>query len=168
MAVSKAKIGDVYVCKVGDESRYFQYVCDDSSQLGSQVVAVFRRKFSEGEEVNFENITSLEIEFFAHVFIAFGLKMKSWSKVTNVPAIGFGEVLFRSTNDYGKPEVAESDDWWIWTVNGPKKHVGSLVDELRKSFIGVVMAPPNIVARLTTGKYSYVYPSPAGDSPYWE
>jgi hypothetical protein len=30
------------------------------------------------------------------------------------------------------------------------------------------MAPPNIVARLKTEKYSYFYPTPAGDEPYNE
>lgn len=164
----KAKIGDIYVCKVKGGSRYFQYICNDSSQLGSQVIAVFKENTFENEKKDFENIQFIEIDFFAHVAIALGVKMGCWHKLTNTPIVSYGTILFRDTNDYGNSNVRHSDDWWVWEPNKPSKHVGSLVGELRNSFIGVVMAPPNIVARLTTGKYSYAYPAPVGDEPYWE
>ncbi|MFC5479116.1 hypothetical protein [Massilia suwonensis] len=163
-----AKIGDIYVVECAGGDRYFQYVMDDSSQLGANVIAVFAKKFPKGQSVDFLALKGESVEFFAHVSISLGIKMKCWRRVTHEQVADHGAIRFRDTDDYGKPGVTCSNYWWMWEPNGPARQVGPIEGELRKSFIGVLMAPSNIVSRLETGRYSYAYPVPAGDGEYWE
>jgi hypothetical protein len=166
--MSKEKIGDIYVVECAGGDRYFQYLMNDSSQLGGNVIAVFSKKFSRGQSVDFLALRAEPVEFFAHVSISLGIKMKCWRWAAREQVVDHAPITFRDTDDYGKPGVTCSNNWWVWEPNGPARQVGPLVGDLRKSFIGVLMAPPNIVSRLETGIYSYAYPTPDGEGEYWE
>lgn len=89
--------------------------------------------------------------------VKWGIKMKLWEKVGNVPEVGEVDVLFRDTNDYGK-QVKVSNNWYIWRMNEPFIDVGKLEGDNQKAEIGIVVAPPDIIDRMRTGKYDFVYP----------
>jgi hypothetical protein len=163
----RAKIGDIFRVETEQGSRYFQYLGNDSTQLGGNIIAAFAGGVREAD-IDIASITELPIEFFAITTISLGLKMRLWSFVGSARAVQYSHVIFRDTNDYGTPDVLSSNDWWVWSPNAKSKHVGPLVGEYRKSYIGVLAAPINICDRLKTGKYSYFYPSPQGNDPYFE
>ncbi len=162
-----SKIGDIFRVETQQGSRYFQYLGNDSTQLGGNIVAAFVGAFNEFD-VDIASITKLPIEFFAITTISLGLKMGLWSLAGSALVVEHSKVIFRDTNDYGTPGVLSSNDWWVWSSNAKSKHIGPLVSEYRKSYIGVLAAPMNICDRLKTGKYSYFYPSPQDDAPYFE
>lgn len=163
----RAKTGDIFRVETEQGSRYFQYLGNDSTQLGGDIIAAFVGNFRE-VDVSVANLTKLPIEFFAITTISLGLKMGLWSLAGNTLAVEHSHVVFRDTNDYGTPGVLSSNDWWVWSPNAKSRHIGPLVGDYRKSYIGVLAAPMNICDRLKTGKYSFFYPSPKGDSPYFE
>ncbi|MFS2002026.1 hypothetical protein ACEN9F_00240 [Duganella sp. CT11-25] len=165
--MKRTKIGDVFLVEAEKGNRYFQYLGNDSSQLGGNMIAAFVGNF-EGSPIEIAAVISQPVEFFAITTVTLGLKMQLWKHVGNALPVEHSHVLFRDTNDYGNPELASSDDWWVWSPNTKSKHVGPLVGEYRKSYIGVLAAPTNIAARLRTGKYSYSYPVPQGEAPYLE
>ncbi|MDN5678715.1 MAG: hypothetical protein L0G73_09855, partial [Acinetobacter sp.] len=52
-----------------------------------------------------------------------------------------------------------SHNWFVWHINDDKfSYVGNLKEENRKAEIGVVVNPFDIVERIKTGKYNFVYP----------
>lgn len=165
--MKRAKIGDIFLVEAEQENRYFQYLGNDSSQLGGNIIAAFGRSF-KGTPLKTLDIISQPVEFFAITTIALGVKMQLWKHAGNALPIEHRHVLFRDTNDYGNPELISSDDWWVWSPNTKSKHIGPLVGDYRKSYIGVLASPAKIADRLRTGKYSYSYPVPRGDAPYWE
>ena len=166
--MAKYKVGDVFLCELEDSVRIFQYVGNDASQLNSNVIVAFKNMIPKGVEFDLGDLNKLDTDFYAHVAIDLGVKMKYWRKIGSALPAEWSNILFRDTNDYGKSGVTESDDWWVWEPNHAARNIGSLKGEYRKSYIGVVMAPPNILDRLKSGKYSYFYPAPKGVEPYWE
>ncbi|MQA21909.1 hypothetical protein [Rugamonas rivuli] len=147
----RAKIGDIFLVETEQGNRYFQYLGNDSTQLGGNIIVVFVGTFENGS-IDVAEMSSQPIEFFAITTISLGLKMQLWRHAGNALPIEHCHILFRDTNDYGNPELASSDDWWVWSPNTKSKHVGPLVGENRKSYIGVLAAPTNIADRLKTGK----------------
>ncbi|WP_347053351.1 hypothetical protein [Flavobacterium olei] len=164
MIKTNTKIGDVFSVKVGDNTeKYFQYIANDLTQLNSDVIRAFTKEFSINEKPTLEEIISGDVEFYAHCVTKFGLKMKLWEKVGNIPFNGKVEVFFRGTNDYGKmvggAPVKVSDDWYVWKINDKDfTKIGKLTIEYQKAEIGVVVIPQDIVDRMTTGKYNFVHP----------
>lgn len=68
------KIGDVYCAEIDDSFKmYFQYIMDDTSQLTSPVVRVFKTKYPLYYDPVLEDIIRDEIVFYAHVVIRWGL-----------------------------------------------------------------------------------------------
>jgi hypothetical protein len=155
----RAQIGDIYAVDLGDNTKkYFQHIADDQSQLGSAVIRVFKTAYPVIAEPELNEVTSGKVEFFAHVFIKFGITLKVWERVGNVPFSGQIDVVFRDSGDYGSPEVAVSDDWWVWRINEEARRVGKLAGADRLAEIGIVVAPPHLVERMQTGVYSFKYP----------
>jgi hypothetical protein len=165
--MKRAKVGDIFLVETDQGKRYFQYLGNDSTQLGGNIIAAFAGTF-EHDLVDVAGVRNQSIEFFAITTVSLGLKMQLWRHAGNALLVEHSHILFRDTNDYGNPERASSDDWWVWYPNTKSKHVGPLVGEYRNSYIGVLAAPTNIADRLRAGKYSYFYPAPQGDAPYLE
>ena len=117
------------------------------------------------EKANLSEIVNGEVEFYAHCVTKWGVKMNLWEKVGNNKEIGALEhILFRDTNDYGckvgEEPVKISSKWYVWHINDENfTRVGKLVGENRNAEIGVVVNPYDIVARIKTGKYNFIYPS---------
>ncbi|ENX43324.1 Imm26 family immunity protein [Acinetobacter sp. NIPH 2100] len=165
MARAKTKIGDIFSVKL-DENRkkYFQLIAFDLTQLNSDVIRVFNKVYSQNENPNLFEIVSGEIDFYAHCVTKFGLKMNLWEKVGNILEVGdISKVLFRDTNDYGgkvgEDKIKISEKWYVWHINDDEfTRVGKLEGENRKAEIGIVVNPNDIVERIKTGKYDFVYP----------
>jgi len=157
------KLGDIFVVKLEDCQKYFQYITDDMTMLNSSVIRAFKKKYPLGSPPDFIDVINGEVEFYAHTSLRLGAKMGLWEKVGNNPNIGeTGHILFRNTKDYGvgpgEKRVEISERWEIWKINEEFRYVGKLQGENRNAEIGVVKSPNGIVHRIKTGEYSGFYP----------
>jgi len=159
----RTRIGDVFSVRISEQSwKYFQYVANDLSQLNADVIRAFTRSYSIDDARDMSMIVKDEVAFYAHVVIPWGIKMGLWEKVGGVPETGDLRVLFRGTNDYGckvgETPVAISHSWYVWHIGEEFRRVGRLEGENRKAEIGIVVTPMDVVTRMRTGKYTFVYP----------
>lgn len=165
MIRKNTKIGDVFAVKLdNDKKKYFQLIAFDLTQLNSDVIRSFKKVYPLEADIDLLEIVNGEVEFYAHCVTKFGLKMNLWEKVGNISEVGdISNILFRDTNDYGAKVGAEkikvSINWYVWHINDEDfTRVGRLEGENRKAEIGVVVNPYDIVERIKTGKYEFVYP----------
>jgi hypothetical protein len=155
----RVKRGDVFEVPVIDgEVSYFQYVADDSTQLNSEVIRVFRKRYESHNPPDLADLITSEVQFHAHTMLKVGLKFGFWKKHGNAAAPEEPDVLFRISEDFGNPAVKVSSRWHVWQTNRPLKYVGALTPEFQNSEIGVVKPPEEIVERMRTGEYSYFHP----------
>jgi hypothetical protein len=153
MAVQN-RIGDVYEIDLGDgRVGFFQYVCRDSSQLGSAVIAVFEGTFEHSSRPDLTRIASLPIQFHAHVFLKAGYTLGVWKKVGKMPLPPPPDIFFRCSEDIGSPEVTVSNRWYIWRVGEEYQMTGSLPPEHYGAEWGLVFNPFSIRSRMLTGVY---------------
>jgi len=151
------KVGFIYSVKLDAKSKkYFQYVDFDNTMLGSPVIRAFAKVYPIAANPTMDEIVKGEVEFYAHCFVSWGVKMGLWEKVGKHKEVGEIRTLFRFAGD---PEARVSDDWYVFEVNGELKHVGKLKGRYQKAEFGEVIAPNEIVHRLRTGKYSYYRPA---------
>lgn len=165
MARVNTKIGDVFSVNVSDFSKkYFQLVAFDLLQLNSDVIRVFKKQYSFDYTPNLAEIVNGEIEFYAHCITKIGVKMNIWEKAGNIGEVGnTSDVLFRDTNDYGTvigvQPIKVSNNWYIWRINDESfSRVGKLTGANKEAEIGIVVNPHEILNRIKTGQYSFVYP----------
>lgn len=156
----RPSVGDLFEVQLDSASaRAFQYVSDDTTQLHSNVVRVFRETYKVGEPVDVRRILDGEIDFHAHVFLTIGIRQKRWRKIGRAEPPGdLDAVLFRDSDDYGDPKVRISKNWYIWKINSISEHVGVLSQRYQGAEIGVVVPPDSLVHRMRNGKYNFVYP----------
>jgi hypothetical protein len=157
------RLGDIFAANLDDSTKkYFQYIGDDQTQLNSRVIKVFKKAYATADTPDLREVVNGDVDFYAHVVIRWGLQMNLWEKVGNVKDVGRTDVLFRGTSDAGRhinePPVEISEKWYVWRINEPTQRVGKLEGENRKAEIGLVMSPANIVHRMRTGRYNFVYP----------
>jgi hypothetical protein len=164
MKKANTKIGDIFSVKLdGSGKKYFQLIAFDLRQLNSDVIRVFKKVYLPDDKPNLSQIISDEVEFYAHCVTRVGLKLDLWEKIGNLEEVGnLTQILFKDTDDYGsKPgeQIAVSKKWYVWRINDQDfKFVGELKGNNRLAEIGVVINPLQIVERIKTGKYSFVYP----------
>lgn len=151
--------------KISDsEKRYFQLVAYDLTQLNSDVIRVFKRVYDMDANPPLSEIIKDEVEFYAHCVTKAGPKLSLWDKVGYISDVGdTHHIIFRDSMDYGvklgEERVKVSHNWYIWHINDDKfTHIGELTGEYRKSDIGLVVTPYDIVDRIRTGKYQFSYP----------
>jgi hypothetical protein len=156
---SRAKIGDIFQVRIDPSAiRYFQYVADDMTQLGSNVVRIFRGSYAPDEPIDVARLTEGDIDFHAHVFLGIGLKKKLWHKVGHAPPPSDLDILFRDTNDFGNPQITVSRNWHVWTINGRFQKVGELLPEHQQAEVGVIVPPDSLLYRMRNGRYDFFYP----------
>jgi hypothetical protein len=157
---SNKKIGDVFSVAIDNERKiYFQYIVNDLTQLNSDVIRVFFKRYPNIASPDLSEIVSDEVVFFAHCITKLGIKLGYWEKVGNISNVGkLDNVLFRSSGDVGNLQLKVSQNWWIWNVNQEQKWVGKLEGGNRTAEIGRVIPPDSIVHRIRTGIYYFVYP----------
>ncbi len=153
------RLGDVFKVKCGDYYRFFQYIADDMTMLNSRVIMVFKERYPLEKIPELSKVVQGEIEFYAHTSVKLGIKMGLWEKIGQVPVLRKIDVLFRRSKDYTEGnKVTVSARWEVWRINEDFQYVGRLKGENRKSEIGLVEPPIEIVERIKRGKYSYYYP----------
>ena len=153
------RIGSVFAVKLDDNStRYFQYVANDTTQLNSEVISVFKRTYHFGESPDLNDVVAGDIDFFAHVVIRWGVQAKLWEKVGDIARVGKVDISFRDSHDYGDPNVRKSTRWIVWKINTPFIEVGELSIDHQSAEIGIVVTPTDIIDRIKTGKYDFAYP----------
>lgn len=159
MPAVRTRKGNIFCVRVSPTAtKYFQYIANDLTQLNSDVIRAFKKVYPLESKPKLEEIVSGEVEFYDHVVVPWGLKMKLWEKVGSVPFSGEVEAYFRDSDDYGTPEIKDSDNWFVWRINEETRHLGKLTGALRAAEIGVVVRPADIVDRMRTGQYHFVYP----------
>ncbi|HVW96031.1 MAG TPA: hypothetical protein VHA56_08690 [Mucilaginibacter sp.] len=157
------KIGDIFLVNLGDYKKYFQYIADDLTQLNSNVIRAFKKKYTIDSTPDTIEIVKGEIDFYAHCIIKLGIKKSLWNKVGNESEIsGLDEILFRDTNDYARRGDEEpikiSNNWYVWKINQPFIRVGKLDWEHKKSYLGLVINPKGILELLKGNEYPSNYP----------
>ncbi|HEV1994480.1 MAG TPA: hypothetical protein VGR03_09120 [Candidatus Acidoferrum sp.] len=154
------KIGDIFEVPLDDQSKkYLQYIANDRTQLNSSVIRAFKPKYTINALPAVNEITADAVDFYAHSVLKPGIIRKIWKKVGNSRDIGDLDVLFRGTNDILDPQIKISKNWHVWEIDGPSRRVGKLAGRNQKAEIGSVMPADQIVHRMRTGEYSFVYPS---------
>ena len=151
--------GDIFKVPLGEgKVGYVQYLAIDETMLHSNVIRAFQTHYDETDKPDLEAVAAGPVQFHAHVFLGAALKFYAWEKVGKAPYPKTVDVLFRSSGDFGSPEVKISHKWYIWRINQPKRYVGSLTKKYQHAEIGVVIAPQNIAERMRTGFYNFVHP----------
>lgn len=154
----RTRKGNVFSVRVDPiRTKYFQYIANDLTQLNSDVIRAFKKIYQDESKPKLQEIVSGEVEFYAHVVVPWGIKMKLWDKVGSVPFYEEVKVYFRASEDYGKG-IKYSEKWFIWQINGKRLFVPKPTEELRAAEIGVVVSPEDLVDRMRTGQYHFVYP----------
>lgn len=148
------KIGDIYVVPLKNSSyRFFQFIGKDASELGGDVIRIFKQSNDKLEGVSIDSIVHDETECYMHTSVVAGIKLGLWEKYANSPEIGSLDVFFRSSQDYGKypKQQIVSHNWVVWKMNGPRCFLGDLPELYYNIDIGGIYAPSHVIYRLTTG-----------------
>ena len=152
------KIGDIFIVKLENSQRYFQYVAKDMTMLNSSVIRVFEKQYPLNSSPSLTEVANGKIDFYAHVVLRWGVELGLWEKIGKENVAGKIDVLFRSSLDYGE-KLGISERWQVWHINDPNfSFVGKLKGKHRDAEKGEVIAPIDIYNRIKTGKYSYLYP----------
>ncbi|MCX8524344.1 hypothetical protein OF897_10530 [Chryseobacterium formosus] len=160
------KIGDVFSVQISEtEKRYMQLIAIDLTQLNSDVIRAFKKKYSINDKPKLEEIVKDEVFFYAHCVTKFGIKLNLWTQIGNIEDVGDIRLpLFRGSRDSGKKinnEVIKvSENWYVWRINDENfTPVGKLEGNNKKADLGLVVNPYDIVDRMKTGQYNFFYPS---------
>ncbi len=157
------KIGDIFAVKIDNKhQKYFQLIAFDLTQLNSDVIRAFNKKYPTDEKPNLSEVVKGEVEFYAHCVTKWGVKLGCWEKVGKSVDIGrLDHILFRDTEDYGhaagEEPILVSSNWYTWRVGGPFTDVGKLEAENRMAEIGLVINPESIIHRMRTGEYDFPF-----------
>ncbi|MBT2621906.1 hypothetical protein [Chryseobacterium sp. ISL-6] len=162
----KTKIGDIFSIPINEEEkRYMQLIAYDLTQLNSDVVRIFEKKYFLQEMPSNETIIGDKILTYAHCSSDFGLKMNLWVKIGNNLNVGnISSILFRDTNDYGtgpgEEPIKISNNWFVWHIDDKTfTKVGKLEEKNKDSYIGIVINPLGIVEIAKGNKYPVNYPA---------
>lgn len=151
--------GDLYKVRLSDtEDAFLRYLCNDTSQLNSNVVAVCRGRYRTGQDIVAEEVVSSGVEFYVHVLLKLGVKLGTWEFCSRGPAATVPNVLFRNSSDYGNPKVIKSNKWWVWKIGEEYTFIGDDKAVLDSSEIGIVVNPKDLLERMRTGAYRFFYP----------
>lgn len=77
--------GNIFKVKLANGViRYFQFVGKDKSELNSDVIAIFKKHYSE-EPTSPEMVLNDTIECFMHTSVLAGVKLGLWERVFSLP-----------------------------------------------------------------------------------
>jgi hypothetical protein len=154
MKRTKLAIGDIFEVPLEVNSKgYFQFIGIDDSQLRSDVIRVFSKRYANSEEPELEVILQDDVDFYAHCVIKTGIKHDFWQKVGHKDDIGPADIMFRSSLDFGRSWIEISDRWEVWKISQPRKFVGKLPNSLLSTEFGTVFPPYEIIHRMKFGHY---------------
>lgn len=158
------KIGDIFEVKLDNYKKYFQYVANDRTQLNSDVIRIFKKKYPLDLNIDLSEIINGEVDLYAHCVTKLGVKMGLWEKSGNEPDIGnITNIVFRGAADYarkvGEEPIKISEKWYVWKINDSNfTRIGKLNGEYKKAHIGLVMNPNGIIELVKGNKCPSNYP----------
>lgn len=151
------KIGDIFCVEIDDKYKtFFQYICNDSSQLSSPVVRVFKRFYSLNSMPSIDEIVNDEVSFYVHTFIRVGMHLGIWYKVGKCKDVGdTSNIFFKIYSDvnFGLTGQTKSYNWSVWRINCKWEFLGEMKDEFRDYNMGFIYSYQNIVEKIKTGKF---------------
>ena len=162
------KIGDIFCVEVDNAyKRYFQYFCNDLTQLNSDVIRVFKKKYPMDYKLKPEDIVKDEVDFYAHTILRNGIEDGLWYKVgkakgefeeeKKIPL--FGTCNDREYTTEGIIHVDPNSNWYVWRINCPFKSIGILPEEYRDVVDwGSVKPDVEIFDRIKYGYYRWNSP----------
>lgn len=134
------KIGDIFGVEVDNDWKcYFQYVCNDMTQLNSSVIRFFGRRYHINEQPSVDEIVAGEVDFYAHTILAPGIQEGAWYKYgkhKDVDNIGLQQVLFgtvcatKMNSNMDIVDVNPLDNWRIGILINPLKISESFLKRL--------------------------------------
>lgn len=165
----KPKIGDVFEAVLHNNQKgYLQYIGNDLTQLNSDVIRVFKKRYPAEANPSLEEVLSEEVNFYSHVTgVEFGEKDGVWRKVGNSANLGDLKLAFfrdaadelekRENGEWGMPKVSRT--WKLWRMNEPMRLVDQLEGENIKAYIGLITQPKFVIQQMQTGEWPGFYPS---------
>lgn len=135
--IKATKVGDIFEVAISEtEKRYMQYVVSDLNCLNSDVIRVFKKKYSREDSPDIEVIVADEILFYKHCDTRHGIRLGLWTFYGNTADVGdINEIFFRDTDDHGD---VVSSKWYSWRVNGEYQEIGRLDEVTRKIDMGYI------------------------------
>lgn len=163
------RIGDVFSIVIDNEYKaYFQYICDDYTQVCPHIVRVFRKRFPIVHVFNANEVLKGDILFYVHAPLEHGVSLKVWEIVANYlpEEINYEDFIFcegvyeaDSLTDGSMFKNDPLSHWRIWTVSGYKKNVGMLPQHLiEKVELGRPFTYRSIIERIKLGYYKMTIP----------
>jgi hypothetical protein len=160
-------IGSIFRVELSNETvAYFQYIGLDFVQLNSEVIAVFKKRYSKNENPELNLIVNDDIEFYVHTMIKLGVKKKLWEKIGDIPLNkSLVNPIFRDSIDYGYKKGEErkeiSSNWRIWSM-GDNEFIkkNKLTENEKRSGIGLIINPLGVIKMMSGEKYPPLYPEP--------
>lgn len=155
------KIGDVFCIVVDNEYKvYFQYICNDTTQLNSSVICVFSKRYSLDAIPKINDVVNGSIMFYAHTVLRWGIHLGCWEKIGKAEVMVNVDIIFRQVNHmkYITCKLVHGElvhEWCVWKVNEPMIEVKNTDIVLLNSERGSVVPAIDIINRVKTGKYAY-------------
>lgn len=153
------RTGDIFMVKLDDCQRYFQYIIDDKSQLSSNVIKVFKRKYPLGSTLDFEELADCEAECYAHTIVRIGVMQHLWEKVGKASVHDNFDAKFIDGYD-SIPELGMKR-WQVWVLNRRRVKCDELPSEYKNADKGAVMPPSSIHYRIQYGKHFGYWDDPS-------
>lgn len=149
------RIGSIYCVTLDKKSKvYLQYVANDWTQLNSAVLRVFKKKYSNNEKVDLEEVVRGEVWFYAHAVLNSAIRDGFWDKVGSSKELGdTTNIKFRLYSEGNFNHLTVSHKWHVWTINQEKIRIGDLTNEYKHYNLGWVYSPYYIYTKIKTGKY---------------
>ena len=148
------RIGDIFEVPLENNLKaYFQYIMRDSTQLNSDVIRVFKKKYPKDKVLTLEDVVDDDVEFYVHTSVLPGAKQGFWHKVGNIKVPpDIERPCFRGTRDIGNPDLKVSERWYVWRANDEDvTYVGKFGKEYHHCDKGGVYPPFAIKNRIETG-----------------
>ena len=135
------KIGNIFCTKIDDKWKvYFQYICNDLTNLNSSVIRVFKTRYPIDHKVDLEEVVKDRVHFYAHTILRPGVAAVVWEKVgksSNLGLDGLNKIWFATAVDhifnqvtFEMRDVDPDKNWRLWQVNCEPKQVTKLPKEV--------------------------------------
>lgn len=148
-------IGSVYRMYLDDGRKvYLQYVAIDRSMLNSGVLRVFKKKYSQDDVEDIEEIVRGEVWFYTHTSLRPAIRDGCWKKIDSSRFWGdTTNIKFRLYSEGNTSHLTVSHKWYVWTINQENIHIGDLTGEYKKYDMGWLYPPSFVCTKIKTGKY---------------
>ena len=139
--------GDIFCAEIENEYKcYFQYIERDRTQMGSNVIRVFKTRYPITYDPIIDEIVKDEVFFYAHTLVLrLGTLEQVWTKVGTSKDIGDTENIYFRLYD---------NQWYIWKINGKFQYINEITEEIRCYHLGWVFSVKEIIKKIKSGHYS--------------